>query len=393
LGTLSSPWAITDTNGIATVTLYPSTSPGIATITATWEGLSQSTTVTINAAPVALFTESAETVDTGEEISFNASDSYDPDGIIVSYFWDFGDGTTAIGVTANHTYVDDGVYTVTLTVTDDRGATDSTSAIKTVGNRPPIASFTESAEIVYTGEVIHFDATQSYDPDGSIVSYFWNFRDGTTGTGVTVDHSYTDNGTYTLTLTITDNDGATATASSTKTVLNRPPVASFTESAESVYTSETISFDASASYDADGSIVSYLWDFGDESSATGIVVDHFYADDGTYTVTLTATDNDGSTASATATITVLNRPPAASFTENATIVLTGEIIHFDASTSYDQDGSIVNYFWDFGDGTTGTGVAVDHSYSDNGTYIVTHTVTDDDGATASANAAITVTSG
>jgi len=393
LGTLSSLWAITNTNGTATVTLYPSMLPGIATITATWQGLSQSTTVVINGAPVALFTESAETVDTGETISFNAGDSYDPDGTIVNYFWDFGDGTTAIGVTTNHTYIDNGVYTVTLTVTDDRGATDSAYAIKTVGNRPPIASFTESAEIVYTGEVINFDATPSYDPDGSIVSYLWGFGDGTTGTGVTVGHSYTDNGTYTVTLTITDNDGATATANATKTVLNRPPVASFTESVESVYTGETISFDASASSDPDGTIVSYFWDFGDGTNATGVTTSHSYADDGTYTVTLTVADDDDAVGSTQATKTVLNRPPVASFTENATTVLTGEVIQFNASTSYDQDGSIVSYFWDFGDDTSGTGVTVDHSYTAAGTYIVTLTVADDDGATASANVTITVQSG
>jgi len=393
LGTLSSLWAITDTNGTATVTLYPSTLPGIATITATWQGLSQSTTVVINGVPVALFAESAETVYTGEEISFNASDSYDPDGSITSYFWDFGDGTNAMGVTANHTYIDDGVYTVTLTVTDDRGATDSASATKTVLNRPPIASFIESAETVYTGEVIHFNATQSHDPDGSIVSYFWDFGDGTNTTGVTVDYSYTDNGTYTVTLTITDDDGATDTVNSTKTVLNGLPVALFTESAETVYTNETISFNASASSDPDGTIVNYFWDFGDGTNATGVTTSHSYADDGTYTVTLIVTDDDDAVDSIQATKTVLNRPPVASFTENATIVLAGEVIHFNASTSYDQDGSIVSYFWDFGDGTNGTGVAVDHSYADNGTYIVTLTITDDDGATASANVTITVISG
>ncbi|NIN33951.1 MAG: PKD domain-containing protein, partial [Gammaproteobacteria bacterium] len=71
-----------------------------------------------------------------------------------------------------------------------------------------------------------------------------------------------------------------------KTVLNSPPVASFTESAETVYTDETISFNASSSYDPDGSIISYFWDLGDGTNATGVVVVHSYADDGNYTVTL-----------------------------------------------------------------------------------------------------------
>jgi len=236
LGTLSSLWAITDNDGIATVTLYPSTSPGTATVTAAWEGRSQSTQVIINAVPVASFTESAETVYTGGVISFDAGDSYDPDGFIASYFWDFGDGATTMGVTASHSYADDGIYTVTLTVTDDDGAVGSTNATKTVLNRPPVASFTENATTVLIGEVIHFDASTSYDQDGSIISYLWDFGDGTNGTGVAVDHSYADNGTYTVTLTITDDDGATDSINATKYVLNGSPIASFTKSAETVYT-------------------------------------------------------------------------------------------------------------------------------------------------------------
>jgi len=219
LGALSSLWAITDINGTATVMLYPSTSPGIANITATWVGLSQSATVIINGIPVALFIETAETVYTGEVISFNASDSYDPDGSIASYFWNFGDDTNATGVTTNHTYIDDGVYVVTLTVTDDRNATASVNATKTILNRPPVASFTESAETVYTNETISFNASASFDPDGTIVNYFWDFGDGTNATGVTTSHSYTHDGTYIVTLTVTDDDGATASANATKTIL------------------------------------------------------------------------------------------------------------------------------------------------------------------------------
>ena len=82
--------------------------------------------------PVATFTESASTVQTSEIINFDASGSYDPDGTIVSYEWDFGDGDTATGVTTSHAYSSAGMYTVTLTVTDDDGNTDTATAIKTV---------------------------------------------------------------------------------------------------------------------------------------------------------------------------------------------------------------------------------------------------------------------
>jgi len=370
-------------NGTYTVTLTVTDDDG-ATDTAT------STKTVLNRPPVASFTESATSVPTGTVIHFDASASYDPDGSIVSYSWNFGDGYTGTGVTIDHSYADNGTYTVTLTVKDNDGATASTSATKIIQNRPPVALFTESGTTVYTGEVIHFDASTSYDPDGSVVSYAWNFGDGNTGTGVTIDHSYADNGTYTVTLTVTDNDGATGLVTHTKTVLNRPPVASFTESAETVYTGTVIHFDASASYDPDGSIVSCSWNFGDGYTGTGVTIDHSYADNGTYTVTLTVKDNDGATGIATHTKTIINRPPVASFTESATSVPTGTVIHFDASASSDPDGSIVSYAWNFGDGNTGTGVTVDHSYADNGTYTVTLTVTDNDGATGIATHTKTV---
>jgi len=336
-----------------------------------------------NRPPVADLTTSAAILDKEEIVTFNASGSYDPDGYIVDYSWDFGDGNTATGVTVSHSYSASGAYTVTLTVTDDDGATDSITATKTVRNRPPVASFTESAHTVDTDETISFDASDSYDPDGTIVSYVWDFGDGTTGTGVSVQHAYSQDGSYTVTLTVTDDDGATDTAEATKTVLNRSPVASFTESAHTVDTDETIYFDASASYDPDGTIVSYSWDFGDGNTATGVTVSHAYADDGSYTVTLTVTDNDGATDSAHATKTVMNRPPVAIFTESAHTVSTSENIHFDASESYDPDGTIVSYSWDFGDGNTATGATSDHAYSEDGNYTVTLTVTDDDGASAS----------
>jgi len=330
--------------------------------------------------PNATFTYSPTTPLTGEDVTFNATASYDIDGQIVNYFWDFGDGNTDAGNIVTHAYLDNGTYTVTLTITDNDGLKDKALDTITVQNRPPIAQFTESAEIVDTDVVIHFNASSSYDLDGAIVNYFWDFGDGTNTTGMIVTHPYADNGIYIVILMVTDDDGATASTNAAKSVLNRPPAANFTESAETVYTGETITFNATNTYDSDGTIVSYFWDFGDGTNATGIIVNHAYLDNGNYTVTLTVTDDDGATASVNATKTVLNRSPIASFTKSATTVYTRETIYFNASDSHDPDGYIVNYFWDFGDGTNATGIAVSHAYVENGSYTVRLTVTDDDGA-------------
>jgi PKD repeat protein len=385
--------AVTDENGLATISFII---PNILSSDGTWTAVSTvdiagevvwdtiSFRVHLLFPPVAYFTFSPTVPFTGETITFDASLSTPDGGIIVSYEWSFGDGTpNATDMIAFHAYADNGTYTTTLTVTDSDGLADTDSQNTTVLNRPPIASFTESATTVLTGTIIYFNASSSYDPDGYIVGYFWDFGDGANDTNVTTEHGYPDNGTYTVTLTVVDDDGSTATVTANKTVLNRNPVALFIESADAVPTGTIITFNASDSFDPDGSIVAYAWDFGDGNFGSGVLISHSYADNGVYNVTLTVTDNDGASSVTSALKTVLDRPPVTNFSETAGTVYVDELINFDASTSYDPDGTIVAYFWDFGDGTNATGVTVDHGYEHNGTYTVTLTVTDDDGMSMS----------
>ena len=160
------------------------------------------------------------------EATFDASGSVDPDGEIVAYEWDFGDGESASGVQVVHTFADDGNYTVRLTVYDDEGATDSATVQVEVQNPPPVARFTFSPENPVVGEPVTFDASTSVDPatglgTNSIVSYHWAFGDGHEGTGVVVEHIYNLPGNYTVTLTIMDDDGASATGE--ETILVSPP--------------------------------------------------------------------------------------------------------------------------------------------------------------------------
>jgi PKD repeat protein len=168
---------------------------------------------------VAFFTISPQGGETGEIITFNASASYDQDGSIIRFIWDFGDGYTGSGEVVTHTYADNGRYIITLTVMDNDSARDSTTENAVITNRSPSASFTESAETSYVGTPIEFNASASYDPDGTIVSYLWDFGDGTNTTGVTANHTYLYNGSFTVTLTVTDDDGDSTIAQATKAIL------------------------------------------------------------------------------------------------------------------------------------------------------------------------------
>ena len=160
-------------------------------------------------------------------------------------------------------------------------------------NYSPIIVLMYSPIITYTGVSINFDGSASYDPDGSIVSYLWDFGDGNTSSLSKLTHSFTENGEYSVTLTIVDNEGAVSSKVANQIVKNRSPVAILIENSTIIDRKQVVSFDASGSYDPDGVIVSYLWDFGDQKSSTGITVNHIYNQVGSYNVTLTIEDNNG----------------------------------------------------------------------------------------------------
>jgi PKD repeat protein len=166
----------------------------------------------------------------------------------------------------------------------------------------PVASFTYSPENPIANETVTFNASETYDPDGYIVSYEWNFGDGiiTNETNPVTTHIYDKAGYYTVKLTVTDN--ASITNTGTKHVMiafaitldpSACPVANFTYQPQHPCVNKTVTFDASASYDTNGHIVSYYWEFGDGTNSTGMIVGHSYVEAGHYIVRLTVTDNDG----------------------------------------------------------------------------------------------------
>lgn len=133
---------------------------------------------------------------------FDGSGSTAPNAQIVSYAWDFGDGSAGSGATPQHIYPTSGTYSVTLTVTTDRGGTDGVTqnVVATQANRAPTAAFSHSCEQL----ACSFDARTSSDPDGDSLTYAWDFGDGATGTGPTPQHGYAAAGTYPVTLTVSD---------------------------------------------------------------------------------------------------------------------------------------------------------------------------------------------
>lgn len=330
-----------------------------------------------NSAPTAVFSTTPDPA-TGNGpliVTFDASASSDPDGSIASYEWDLGDGSTATGAIVTRSYTS-GTYDVVLTVKDDEGQAAQFTGQVLVDNSPPVAQFTTSPDPA-SGPApltVQFDATGSGDPDGSIVSYDWEFGTSGTGTGVSPTHVFPRSGDYLVTLTVEDDEGATGTFDLLVQVSNSEPVAVAVVTSQSGYSA---SFSAAGSYDLDGTITSYEWTLGDGTTLTGPDISHTYPWSGSYDVELTVTDDESATSKQELKVEVVNTPPVS--VPEASVA--GYAVTFDGGNSHDPDGGpITSYLWDLGDGTTSTAISFVHLYENSEARTVKLTVTDSESA-------------
>jgi PKD repeat protein len=372
------------------------------------EGLSHKKTSSITIAPPAVntpptagFTHTCN----GLECTFTSTSSDAAPGTIATYAWTFGDDATADVANPSHTYTVTGAtdFTVTLTVTDNEGATDletqTLTATPAAPVNPPSAGFTHSCAMA----VCTFASTSSDVAPGTIAGYAWTFGDGGTATGNSVVHTYavTAAAPFSVTLTVTDSDGWTDVETRTITVdplppTNAPPTARFTYSCIAA-----VCTFVNSSFDHGGRIARQAWTFGDGGSSTVSTVSHDYAVTGPsqFTVTLTVTDNGGATAVASQDIsidpTAANLPPTASFVSWC----YGDGCLFTSKSTDPAPGKIFDYAWSFGDGVTAewknwafSEHREAHSYtvSARTQFPVTLTVTDNEGATAVSTQIVTV---
>jgi PKD repeat protein len=149
-------------------------------------------------------------------VAFSSVNSTDPGGTITAYSWNFGDGSATTTVpNPVHTY-SAGTFTAVLTVTSSSGLTDTDSVVITVtpaANQAPVAVAGADRTSGNAALTVNFSSQGSYDPDGTIASYAWNFGNGATSTAANPSYTYTVAGNYAATLTVTDNNGATASSS------------------------------------------------------------------------------------------------------------------------------------------------------------------------------------
>lgn len=285
--------------------------------------------------PVASFTFTPSDPQADEAITFDASGSEDPDGTVVTYRWNFDDGTTrsTSDPTLTYTYDDPGLRSVQLEVEDDDGRTDTTSEFVPVD---PTAACEASPRTVEPGESVTLDASASnadqveFDKEGDGATDHVDDQDFVWVT------SYSAPGTYQPQVQAQDASGnLTRDASCGEVEVGSGPIdAAFDYAPAQPEADEAIIFDASASSSTEGSIVEYRWDFTadgtiDETTASETTT-YAYQQPGSYNVELTVRDDAGNEAQ---TSEFVHIDPSALCEASPVRVEPGEPVTLDASDS------------------------------------------------------------
>jgi len=272
--------------------------------------------VVINAgAPLIETFELPATAREGDPVTASAT-ATDPNGLTLTWTWDFGDGSPSVEGASpqRHTWLDDGVFTVALTVTNNEAvATTARRTIIVTNGAPAIASV--DVGVFTAGEPAGIYALVS-DPAGARdpLTFDWDFGDGDTlsGEGLTeVSHIYTQPGVYTVRLTVTDDGGATTSTTALVTVAPATTPTATLNGPDDAEEGDTVAFAATLAPAATGPL-SFAWDFGDGTptvTTSEPYTAHLFPDDGAFTVSLVITDAAGATHRATHLLTVTNAPP------------------------------------------------------------------------------------
>ena len=322
------------------------------------------------------------------QVYFDGTNSSDPDGDILIYNWDFGDGNSGTGATTSHVYTEPGTFIVTLVVNDGELTDSDTVRILITNqslNQPPVAVINEpqNGDNFTRDEEIMFNGSGSSDPDDDELNFTWDFKDGTFGYGMITMHQYSENGTYNVTLEVSDGQYSDTAQVVIRVgpgdIINTPPTAIISEPARlsSHETNQIVNCSGYLSFDPENDPLIYDWDFGDGSEhANEENTTHKFTTEGIYLIRLTVSDgvyNDtDSVLISVVAGDINNSAPTAVIVEPSTgdVFVINEVIYFDGSNSSDPDGDKLTYSWNFGDGNYGNGINATHQYSIAGMYTI-----------------------
>ena len=266
----------------------------------------------------------------------------------------------------------------------------------TSGNQAPTAVATATTST--TGVVplaVTFSSSGSSDPEGTALSYSWNFGDGSTSTVANPSHSYTSAGSYVVRLTVSDGTNSSLSGAINVTVtapVNLAPIAAVNASPKVGVMPLLVTFTSAGTSDPEGSTLTYSWTFGDGGTSTAANPTHTYSTASNFTAKLTVSDGTNSTTSSNLVINVsavaTNYPPSPVANATPSSGSAPLAVTFSSAGSADPEGSTLSYNWNFGDGTSSTAASPSHTYSTNGNYAAQLTISD--GTTSVSAASITI---
>lgn len=285
---------------------------------------------------------------------------------IASYYWDFGDGGTATVGSPGvyHTYVNSGTYTVTLTITDLNGCTNTRTITNYIRINGPIAGFSATNANGCTGMTTTFNNLSTDDGVNPIVNWQFDFGDGVIQNFSTppFQHTYTTTDTFTVKMVITDASGCRDSITLNNLVITTDPTPIFSSPFTLTCPNSGVQFISSSAPAG----VAHFWDFGDGNTSTTISPVHAYAATGLYTIKLRITDNNGCADSLTRTNYILVDVPVPGFTMSDSISsCTPFEVQFTNTSGYFYDS-----YWDFGDAVTSTNTSPVHYFNSPGIYNV-----------------------
>jgi PKD repeat protein len=327
-----------------------------------------------------------------DPISFDGSLSNDPDKDQLSFYWESNVSGYIGSLAKFDRALSLGDHLITLWINDGFGHNTSITVNISVVNRPPVAKIItpKNNDTFYSYKQIEFNGTLSYDPDGDSLTFFWSLDD----IALIMGNNSTFNlnmskGKHIIKLQVLDSLGAIGFDTVNITVANAIPIARISANLTTVLTGETILFDSSGSGDVDGLIRTYFINYGDGINSTLSLSTHSYSDEGNYTVNLTVQDDEGAEGLVSINIEVINRPPTISVIYKEKGII-GQKLFFDASGSSDEDGRIIEYLWDFGDGINVSGAKPWHIFDQSGIFTISVRAIDDDGGESTSSLSVKI---
>lgn len=331
--------------------------------------------IKVNLSPVVIWSTEPDVIEPNVETKFLAGDSFDPDGEIDKYEWEFDDGTIIRGKTIQRFFTEGGPKRFKLTVTDTAGLTNSSTTVEGVVNVNHQPYIVTESMIRSNSLRVKLNASESYDLNNDPVSYRWTLPDGSTRNEASFTWTAPTAGVHILSLTVDDGLGlSNSTNTETIQVLVNRPVKAVVEPVIASCTGQTVLFNSSQSYDPDGDPYKVKWFFGDGNSSDTPNPSHSYSAPGTYEATLMLHDGFSGDTTFTKIPVVIEGSPIAKMLVSESTVSVNSRLTFDGRQSSDPSGNLPSFNWDLGDGTTKTGGLINHVYTKAGEYTITLTV-------------------